>query len=128
MCHEQHVADRRLTFRFPNRLIVEARPYVLDQPPIPPYIPHLLPRSRSLLLDLRARQAFVVPVVPFPDVVCELDLGFCADVGGGVVGVGVLLPGQFVAAADVEEFEGAAGAVAGGYVATGEMEWLASVL
>ena len=34
------------------------------------------------------------------------------------MGVGVL-PGEFVAAADVEEFEGAAGAGAGGYVARG---------
>lgn len=133
MRHEQHIADRRLTLRFPNRLIVEARPYVLDQPiqparhvrgrfppwtPIPPYIPHLLPRVRSLLLDLRARQAFVVAVVPFPDVVGDLDLCFCAYVGGGVGVMGVL-PGRFVAAANVEEFEGAAGAGAGGYVAEG---------
>ena len=114
MRHEQHVADRRLTLRFANSLIVEARPYVLDQPiqsvrhvrgrfsprtPIPPYIPHLLPRFRPLLFDLRTRQAFVVPVVPFPYVVCDLDLCFCAYVGGRV-GVRVL-PGQFVAAANV---------------------------
>ena len=133
MCHEQHIANRRLTLRFPNRLIVEARPYVLYQPiqpvrhvrgrlspraPIPPYIPNLLPRIRSLLFDLRARQTFVVAVVPFPNVVGDLDLRFCAYVGGGV-GVRVL-PGQFVAAANVEEFEGAAGAGAGGYVAEGE--------
>ena len=133
MCHEQHITDRRLALRFPNSLIVEARPYILDQPiqsvryirgrfspraPIPPYIPHLVPRTRPLLLDLRARQAFVVSVVPFPYVVCDLDLCFCAYVGG-CVGVRVLLPGEFVAAAKVEEFEGAAGAGAGGYVAGG---------
>ena len=133
VCHEQHITDRRLTLRFPNSPIVEARPYILDQPiqsvrhvrgrfspraPIPPYIPHLLPRFRSLFLDLRARQAFVVPVVPFPYVVCDLDLCFCAYVAGWLVGVRVL-PGQFVAAAYVEEFEGAAGAGAGGYVAGG---------
>ena len=133
MCHEQHITNRRLTLRFPNRPIVKTRPYVLDQPvqsvrhvrgrfppraPIPPYIPHLLPRFRSLLFDLRARQAFVVSVVPFLDVVCDLDFGFCAYVAGWLVGGGVL-PGEFVAAADVEEFEGAAGAGAGGYVAGG---------
>ena len=30
-----------------------------------------------------------------------------------------ILPGEFVAAAEVEEFEGSAGAVAGGYVSGG---------
>ena len=48
-------------------------------------------------------------------------MGGCADGGGGLRG-GVLrrfLPREFVGAAEVEEFEGAAGAVAGGDVAVG---------
>ena len=134
MRHEQHVTNRRLTFRFPNRLVVEARPDVFDQPiqsfrhvrrrfspgaSVPPYIPHLLPGLFPLLFDLRARLAFVVPVVPFPYVSCDLHFCFCAYVAGSLgVGVGVL-PGEFVPAADVEEFEGATGASAGGYVAGG---------
>ena len=44
--------------------------------------------------------------------------GVCADgEGGGVWGGWLCLPGEFVGAAEVEEFEGAAGAVAGGDVA-----------
>ena len=49
-----------------------------------------------------------------------MDFGVCGvgGEGGGGFGVGFgILPGEFVFAAEVEEFEGAAGAVAGGDVA-----------
>ena len=69
--------------------------------------------------DFGGCDAFVLAVVPFADVGGYLDAGGCADGGGGLRG-GVLrglLPGEFGGAAEVEEFEGAAGAVAGGDVA-----------
>lgn len=137
MCHDQHVTDGRFTFRFPNSFIVEARSYVVDQliqpfrdvrrrfspwATIPPNIPHLLPGFCSLLSYLRTRQAFVVSVVPFPYVFCDLHFCFCTYVAGSV---GVL-PGKFVAAANVEEFEGAASPGARGYVAK-RVPWSAPV-
>ena len=50
-----------------------------------------------------------------------MHFGVCADGEGGLRCWGLMgfLPGEFVCAAEVEEFEGAAGAVAGGDVAVG---------
>ena len=133
MCHEQDVADRCFTLRLPNGFIVEAHPYIFNQSiqsfrhlrrrfptwtSIPPDIPPLLlSRLLPLCFYLRARQAFVVAIVPFPDVGCDLHFCFRTYVAWSVMNV--FLPGQFVPAANVEEFEGAAGAGAGGYVAVG---------
>ena len=88
---------------------------------ISPNIPLSLliyPLLCSLLPNLRGGQAFIVPVIPLPDRVCDLNFGFTADGVGtrGRVRVAVV-PRESFAAADVEEFEGAAGAVAGGDVA-----------
>lgn len=109
---------------------MEARSYICDQPiqslrdfcrrfsprtSIPPYIPHLLPGLFPLLFYLRTRQAFVVAVVPFAYVFRDLHFGFCTYLAGGVS----VLPGKFVPAAHIEEFEGAASAGTRGHVAGG---------
>lgn len=64
---------------------------------------------------MRGRETFVGTVVPFADCVCDLDVCVCAAFGReesrGVIGPGIL-----IAAAEIEEFEGALGAVAGGDV------------
>ena len=69
--------------------------------------------------DFGGGDAFVVAVVPFADVRGYLYSGVGANGGGFRVGWILMgfLPGEFVSAAEVEEFEGAAGAVAGGDVA-----------
>ncbi len=127
--YEQDVADGCVAFGDPNRRVVEAGAYIVDQSVQPlrhlrgclapwtsiaPDVPDGLSGFFSAFFDLGAGDALVFSVVPFPDVFCDLHFGVCADVEGVV---SLVLPGEFVAAADVEEFEGAAGAVAGGYVA-----------
>jgi len=67
-----------------------------------------------LFLDLSRGDAFIVSIIPFADVVCDLYFCVCAD---GLVAVGsTFFPGELLAAAEVEEFEGALGPAAGGYV------------
>ena len=67
-----------------------------------------------LRVDLRARQPFVVAVVPLPYVLRHLHAGYRPHVARGR---GRAVPGERVAAAEVEELEGAPGAGAGGDVA-----------
>ena len=64
--------------------------------------------------------AFVGAVVPFADGGGDLDFGFVFERCGWVAGGG-FGPGEPVVAAEVEEFEGALGAVAGGDVAGDSM-------
>lgn len=77
----------------------------------------------AVCADVRRSLAFVVAVVPFADRACDLDVGICADVEGGGRcrggrgGVRGVVPGVAVAAAEIEQFEGALGACARGYVA-----------
>jgi hypothetical protein len=61
-------------------------------------------------------QAFIVAVVPFFD--CFGDFDGRVGVACGGWGVCLVVPGVALAAAEVEEFEGALGAGAGGDVAT----------
>jgi hypothetical protein len=60
-------------------------------------------------------QTLVVAVVPFGNAVCDFDGCVCAGVEAGGCGGGG--PGEARFAADVEEFEGALGAGAGGDIA-----------
>lgn len=68
--------------------------------------------------DVGADLALVVAVVPFTDGLANFNVCVCADVerGLGRAGGGVV-PWVVGAAAEVEEFEGALSACAGGYVA-----------
>jgi hypothetical protein len=68
-----------------------------------------------LLADLWGRETLVDAVIPFADLRCDLYVGVCARVERA--GWGFLGPGEAFAAAEVEEFEGALGAGAWGYVA-----------
>lgn len=85
---------------------------------IPPNIPAC---AQALLLPQRAdvgrRDALVGAVVPLADVVGDFDRGAAGRVRA--VGLAVRRPGQLVSVRDVEELEGALGALAGGYVAGG---------
>ncbi len=104
----------------PNHPIHPLRNLLRALPPrasIAPNIPFpLLPVFGAESGDFGGCDAFVETVVPFADVFCYLDGGVRADGGGGGGGGGGL-PGEVFCAAEVEEFEGEAGAVAGGDVA-----------
>jgi hypothetical protein len=62
---------------------------------ISPYIPRMKPGLHPLLLDLCAGDAFIVPVIPFPDVLCYLDPCIGSNFLFGdlvLVSPGILLP------------------------------------
>jgi hypothetical protein len=84
---------------------------------IPPDIPVF---AESLLLalapDLRARDAFIVAVVPFADVLGDLDAG-TAGMAASLLAGAMGLPRQGLLEAKVQELKGALGALAGGDVA-----------
>lgn len=144
MRHNQHII-REATLALPTRLLPKPAlmPLLPDlrnqriQPlrdilralaalaAVAPYVP--VPIQSALcprLADLRGREALVVAVVPLADRGTYGYGGVCADVEGRMRGFrwGFLVPGVALAAADVEEFEGALGAVAGGYVAGSPMQ------
>ena len=83
--------------------------------PISPDIPHLLAVLFPLFFDLCTGQPFIISIVPFAYVFCDLHFRFCSYIAGNTS----VMPGKFVAAADVKEFEGAASSGAGGNVAKG---------
>lgn len=72
---------------------------------IPPDIPRSLSALVSLLYDRCASQTFIVAVIPFSDVVCDLNLGFGADMVF-FSRLLLLLPWQFVPAAKIKELQG----------------------
>jgi hypothetical protein len=69
---------------------------------IPPNVPTWQALLGPLLLNLRACDSLVISIVPLPDVFCNGNLGFGADRLGLVL---LLLPGELVPAADVQELE-----------------------
>ena len=61
---------------------------------ISPYIPRMKPGLLPLHLYLRAGDAFIVPIIPFPDVLCYLDPGIGSNLLFGrlvLVSPGILL-------------------------------------
>lgn len=86
--------------------------------PIGPNIPPSLPLLLSQLLNLFTRQALIIAVIPLSDILRDLHLRFTSYRIGGRKRVGVIVvPGQFVSAANIQQFECTAGAVPGGDVA-----------
>jgi hypothetical protein len=78
--------------------------------PISPYIPRLEAGLASLLSDLGAGDAFVVTVVPLPNVFSDLHFGIRPYFLLG--DLALLCPRVFLPAAYFEELEGALGSAA----------------
>jgi hypothetical protein len=119
---------RFLRVKFPPNFVYEivharrhGRGRVTRRTPIAPNIPV---RS-SLLPDLMRCKTLVVTVVPFGDAVCDFDICVRAGIEAGGGGGGGPREARF--AADVEEFEGALGAGAGGDVAVVSQHQLLSL-
>lgn len=78
--------------------------------------PNVPLRSQALLLaqlpDFGARNALVLTVIPLANVVGDLDAGFAVPGGGGAGSVAMLGPGQRVLDTEVQQLEGALGALA----------------
>jgi len=83
-----------------------------------PIFPNI-PSGRQPLLgpqppDLRTCNALVVPVVPFADVLGDVNVGAARQAGWGVA---VLLPGEMARKAEVEQLKGTLGTFTRGDVA-----------
>lgn len=78
---------------------------------ITPYIPRSQACLFPNLLDLRACNALIISIVPFPDILCYLNIGFSPNI---LVAVWpFVLPGEFNSAAKVEKLEGFLSAFSG---------------
>jgi len=134
MCHNKHIVGFPIFAKPASMVLVSQLPNQLIQPlrhilwrlsaltAITPDVPVVAQPARlSVLLDLTRDAAFVVAVVPFAHGFGNLDGSVGAEIGcivGLVGGVGVV-PGEAFFATQVQEFEGALSAGAGGDVATG---------
>jgi hypothetical protein len=71
--------------------------------PISPNIPRPLSLLSPQLADLLTRQTLIVPIIPLPNSLRNLDLSLSPD-RLLVLGLPLLSPGQSFLAADLEEF------------------------